>query len=186
MKSSVRPIGLVLGLLLAGAASAAESQYLILKGQKSGAIKGSVTVKGLEGAIQVDSIFHEILSPRDAASGLPTGQRQHKPFVVNVPVDKAWALLYSVMVTNENLTTVQLRVLAPSTNASGAGTGALASQRVVTLTNANIADIKEYTVDGTNGKPAHNELQISFTYQKIEWTWTDGGITAYDDWEARN
>jgi type VI secretion system secreted protein Hcp len=26
--------------------------------------------------------------------------------------------------------------------------------------------------------------EISFTYQKIEWTWTDGGITADDDWEA--
>jgi type VI secretion system secreted protein Hcp len=24
----------------------------------------------------------------------------------------------------------------------------------------------------------------SFTYQKIEWTWLDGGITASDDWEA--
>jgi type VI secretion system secreted protein Hcp len=24
----------------------------------------------------------------------------------------------------------------------------------------------------------------SFTYQKITWTWLDGGITAQDDWEA--
>jgi len=23
------------------------------------------------------------------------------------------------------------------------------------------------------------------TYEKIEWTWNDGGITADDDWEAR-
>jgi hypothetical protein len=23
------------------------------------------------------------------------------------------------------------------------------------------------------------------TYQKIEWTWNDGGVTANDDWEAR-
>ena len=27
--------------------------------------------------------------------------------------------------------------------------------------------------------------EIAFTYQKIEWTWTDGGITAGDDWESR-
>jgi hypothetical protein len=25
---------------------------------------------------------HEIVSPRDSASGLPTGKRQHKPFVI--------------------------------------------------------------------------------------------------------
>ena len=26
--------------------------------------------------------------------------------------------------------------------------------------------------------------EIAFTYQKIEWTWNDGGLTAMDDWEA--
>ena len=24
--------------------------------------------------------------------------------------------------------------------------------------------------------------QVAFTYQKITWTWNDGGITATDDW----
>jgi type VI secretion system secreted protein Hcp len=27
--------------------------------------------------------------------------------------------------------------------------------------------------------------EITLTYQKIEWTWTDGGVTAEDDWESR-
>ena len=26
--------------------------------------------------------------------------------------------------------------------------------------------------------------EVSFTYQKIEWTWNDGGLMAGDDWEA--
>ena len=26
---------------------------------------------------------------------------------------------------------------------------------------------------------------ISFTYQKIEWTWVDGGITSTDNWETK-
>ena len=25
---------------------------------------------------------------------------------------------------------------------------------------------------------------IAFTYQKIEWTWVEGGVTASDDWET--
>jgi hypothetical protein len=31
----------------------------------------------------------EIVSPRDAASGLPTGKRQHKPFVISMELDKS-------------------------------------------------------------------------------------------------
>ena len=27
--------------------------------------------------------------------------------------------------------------------------------------------------------------EVAFTYQKIEWIWTDGNETAMDDWEAR-
>ena len=44
----------------------------------------------------------------------------------------------------------------------------------VKLTNASISDRHEHGATE----------QISFTYQKITWTWIDGGITAEDDWEA--
>ena len=26
--------------------------------------------------------------------------------------------------------------------------------------------------------------EVSFTYQKIEWIWTDGGLSTEDDWET--
>ena len=29
------------------------------------------------------------------------------------------------------------------------------------------------------------DIRGGVVYQKIEWTWNDGGITAEDDWEAR-
>ena len=45
----------------------------------------------------------------------------------------------------------------------------------IELLNANIASIDE-------GFP--NTENISFTYQRIIWTWTEGGITAEDDWET--
>lgn len=35
----------------------------------------------------------EIVSPRDAASGLPTGKRQHKPFVITKELDKSSLVL---------------------------------------------------------------------------------------------
>lgn len=35
----------------------------------------------------------QIVSPRDAASGLPTGKRQHKPFVITKELDKSSPML---------------------------------------------------------------------------------------------
>ena len=35
------------------------------------------------------SFMQEVVSPRDAASGLPTGKRMHKPFVITKELDKS-------------------------------------------------------------------------------------------------
>lgn len=154
--------------------------YLKLKGQKTGPINGSVTQKGRENKIAVISINHDIISPRDPASGLPTGKRMHKPFVITKELDKASPLLYSVLVNNENITEWELQFWQPS------ATGAEKQHYTVKLTNANIASISFRMLNNKDPnlmKFAEFE-EIAFTYQKIEWTWTDGGITAMDDWEA--
>jgi type VI secretion system secreted protein Hcp len=154
-------------------AEAALNAYLTLKGQKQGSIKGSVTQKGREGAIRIETASHEIVSPRDAASGLPTGKRQHKPFVITKKIDKSTPLLNSMLVNNENIPEWKLEVFEPNAK------GSEAPMYTVKLINANIASIKVVT----NEDGSLQEV-ITFTYQKIEWTWTDGGIMAMDDWEA--
>jgi type VI secretion system secreted protein Hcp len=154
--------------------------YLKLKGQKSGEIKGSVTQKGREGKIMVIAVSHDIVSPRDAASGLPTGKRMHKPFVITKELDKSSPLLYNLLVHNENITEWELQFWQPS------ATGAEKQHYTVKLLNANIASI-----DFRMANNKHPDLmkfseyeEVAFTYQKITWTWVDGGITAEDDWEA--
>ena len=159
--------------------------YLKLKGQKSGEIKGSVTQKGRENKIMVIAVSHEIISPRDAASGLPTGKRMHKPFVITKELDKASPILYQVLCTNENVSEWELQFWTPQLRAT-AGTGTEVQHFTVKLTNANIASINFRMANNKHPdlmKFAEYE-EISFTYQKIEWTWNDGGITAGDDWEA--
>ncbi len=154
--------------------------YLKLKGQKQGELKGSVTQKGREGKIAVIAVSHEIVSPRDAASGLPTGKRMHKPFTITKELDKSTPLLYNVLVNNENIPEWELQFWTPSS------TGAEKQHYTIKLTNANIASIGFRM---SNNK--HPDLmkfaeyeEVAFTYQKIEWHWNDGGITAMDDWEA--
>jgi len=155
-----------------------------LKGQKQGEIKGGVTQKGRENSILVTSISHSIVSPRDIQSGLPTGQRQHKPLTVTIPLDKSAPLLYNALCTNENVSEMSLFFWTPQIKAT-TGSGSEVQQYTIKLVNANISSIDEITTTDTNGLNPKPALRVSFTYQKIQWTWNDGGITALDDWEAR-
>ena len=159
----------------------AVTAYLTLKGQKQGEIHGSVTQKGRENSIQVYSFDQEIAVPRDAASGLPTGKRQHKPLVIVKEIDKSSPPLWNALVTNENLIAWELKIWQPAVGPT------LVEKQIytITLTNANVASIHQSLIGGdpTNSKIPLCE-EISFTYQKIQWTWNDGGITAVDDWSA--
>jgi len=154
--------------------------YLKLKGQKQGELKGSVTQKGREGKIAVIAVTHEIISPRDAASGLPTGKRMHKPFVITKELDKSSPLLYNALINNENIPTWELQFWHLSS------TGVEQQYYTIKLTNANISSI-DFRMDN-NKHPdlmKYSEYEVvAFTYQKIEWIWTEGGISAMDDWEA--
>jgi type VI secretion system secreted protein Hcp len=155
--------------------------YLKLKGQKQGQIKGSVTQKGREGKIMVIAASHEVVSPRDLASGLPTGKRMHKPFIITKEVDKSSPLLYNALVNNENITEWELQFWIPNIS-FGTGIGTEKQYYTVRLTNANISDICFHMLNNKNpelSRYAEYE-EISFTYQKISWTWVDGGIMAED------
>ena len=154
--------------------------YLTLKGQKQGDIQGGVTQKGREHSILVHSFSHEIISPRDPASGLPTGKREHHPVHILKEIDQSSPPLWTALVNNENLIEWQLKIWAPS------ATGVETQIYTITLTNASIASIREYMPD--NEDPTKIKLplleELTFTYQKIEWVWTKGTITAEDDWES--
>lgn len=117
----------------------------------------------------------EIVSPRDAASGLPTGKKMHKPisFVVSL---------------NDNTIT---EVIAPRDMATGQATGKSSSAPTAIVSKGTYSWIKDsfdkgykQSVKSTpfeNGEfslPAdcddgNYELEISFTYQKIEMRYGD-------------
>ena len=154
--------------------------YLRLKGQRTGEIRGSVTQKGREGKIMVIAVDHELSSPRDPSSGLPTGKLMHKPIRITKELDRSSPLLEKVLTTNENLTTWELRFwrLSP--------TGTEVNPYTMRLTNANIINIEFHMPNNKNPDlQGYAEFEeVSFIYQRIDWTWTDGAITAYADWSA--
>ncbi len=154
--------------------------YLKIVAQRQGPILGSVTQKGREGTIQVIAVMHEIVSPRAPASGRPTGKRTHKPFVITKLIDRASPLLYGILTSNENIPTFVLQFFRPDAS------GIEKQHFTIQLTNANISAIN-FRMPNTRSKfgmqmPEREE--VAFTYQKISWTWNEGGISADDDWET--
>lgn len=157
------------------------AMYLKMKGQKQGEIKGGTTIKGHEGTMSVYGILQGIKSPRDPASGLPTGKRRHGPIQISVGLDKAVPLCYNLMTNNENISTWKLEywgAVHKGSASAAVGTGH-ALLYTVELVNGNLCNIESITT--VNGVIM---FLLGFTYQKITWTWQDGGITATDDWEA--
>jgi type VI secretion system secreted protein Hcp len=156
------------------------SAYLRLTGETQGEIKGSVTQRGREDSIEVIGSSHLMSAPRDPASGLPRGKRQHNPFVIIKNVDKSSPLIYQLLTQNENITEWKIDYWRPSSS------GKEEQFYSVELVNASVAKIEFEQLNNKypENMPHAERESIHFCYQKIIWTWVDGGITAEDDWEA--
>ena len=154
--------------------------YLKLTGDTQGEVKGSCTQAGREDSMEIIGVSHEVTSPRDAASGLPTGKRVHKPLTVTKAIDKATPLLMNLLTNNENISSWKIQYWRPSR------AGKEEQHYTVELVNASVSSIRVEQLNNKYPENMKHEVRehISFTYQKIIWTWEDGGITAEDDWET--
>jgi type VI secretion system secreted protein Hcp len=126
-------------------------------------VKGQVSGVFSDTPIDVTAVSHEIVSPRDPQSGLPTGKRQHKPISITMAWGPTTPLFLNALVTNENLTTFRLSLMSDGQEVAR-----------IELTNASVA---QYDQHGDN-------VTFQFTYQKIQWTWLNPTVVASDDWEA--
>src|SRR5262245_37617023 len=102
------------------------AMYLIIKAEKQGTIKGGTTEKGQQDKIKVYGVLHGIMSPRDSASGLPTGKRRHGTIQIAIGLDKAIPPLLNVLCTNENIKTWTLEywsAVHKGSSSTAAGTG---------------------------------------------------------------
>jgi len=142
--------------------------YAKIKGKVQGDLTGGVAAAGYNGQIQVHSVEFGVGSPFDVATGMPTGKRVARPIKITKPFDKSSPLLHRSTVTNESLT------VDISYTVEGQGHKSYAT---LSLTNAMIRDFQNDTSFTGTGIET-----ISFTYTKVEFTWTDGGITSTDDW----
>ncbi|HTN44955.1 MAG TPA: type VI secretion system tube protein TssD [Flavipsychrobacter sp.] len=157
------------------------NSYLVVVGEKQGTIKGGVIQKGREGWIEINAYHHEVVSPRDASSGLATGRRQHKPFVFTMDIDVSVIAFYNAFINGEKLKTVEVKCFSPQrTGASGGGVETL--HFTILLTNAAIVSMENEMLN--NNDPAlvnfEKRITIALVYESIQWTWVQGNKSAQD------
>jgi type VI secretion system secreted protein Hcp len=154
--------------------------HLKLKGQKQGQIDGDCTMKGREKTIEVIAVSHSVISPRDAASGMPTGKRQHKPYQITMQNGSQTPMLYYALVNNEMITEWTLQYYRPSPS------GAEEQYYTVALGQASIAsiDFKMANVKHPELTRFTEYLDVAFTYEKITWTHNKPQKQSEDDWNV--
>jgi len=157
----------------------ASSFYVSIKGQKQGDFHGE-TGKN-QTRIPILGFSYGVISPRDPASGLPTGKRQHKPVIIY----KEWGVisvqLFAALVTNEVLNPVVIEEVRTDP------TGKEAVYMEIRLTNAVVSEI-EIDPERVDDPPVWTNKEterISFVFQKIEIDNKVSKSSAADDWEAR-
>ena len=141
--------------------------YATIIGMEHGTIKGDCTVEGEENNIIVLSFEQMVTIPTDAVTGLPTGQRIHKPLSIIKYIDKSSPLLFGATCNGEQFS-IEIRLYRTN--------GSSLKEHYYT-----IKLIKAIAVEITSCTP--NKEKISFTYEKIVWTDEINGIEAEDSWK---
>jgi type VI secretion system secreted protein Hcp len=160
--------------------------YVKIEGTKQGVFKGESTRAAWQTQIPCYQFQHDVTSPRDVATGLPSGKRQHGPIKILKKLGAASPQLYQALCTNELLKTVLISFI---------GTSADGTEEVIytiKLTNATISTISQETIlpEATATKPKKTDASsdvceyqwVSIAYQKIEWESKIGRTAAVDDW----
>ena len=76
---------------------AALDAYMNITGETQGEIKGDVGLVGREDSILVKRYGCSVSTAYDAASGLPSGKRQHRPIQILKEIDSATPLLFQAL-----------------------------------------------------------------------------------------
>ena len=152
-----------------------------VKGSKQGDLKPSPGFKDQHGTVPhhqfaTEEFHFATTSPRDPASGQPTGQRMHTPVTFVMALGPATPQLYMALATNEVLPIVVFDCYGTDKG------GKLALAHSVKLTNASVASIGFHQPNCKD--PAQTKYdgceEVALTFEKIELT--NGAVTAVEEW----
>jgi type VI secretion system secreted protein Hcp len=161
----------------------AETVHLYLKANGSD-IQGESTQTSLGRENSIECLYYEqeVMTAREAGSGMATGRRTYKPLLIRKRIDKASPLIAKTLVQNTVIEGV-FKFFRPSPT----GDGTTEQFYTVKIKQGRIATQKQIVPDtfipATSQEPPMEE--VSFVFHTIEWTYTNGGITHEDTWNAQ-
>jgi len=161
----------------------AETVHLFLKANGKD-IKGESTQTSLgrEGSIECVYYEQQVISAREAGSGLATGRRQYPPLLIRKRVDKASPLLIKALTENQ-VVEGELKFFRPQPK----GDGTTEQFYTVTFKQGRINSIKQMVPDTIVPASSTDPMleEVTFVFHTISWTVTDGGVTHEDSWSQQ-
>jgi type VI secretion system secreted protein Hcp len=161
----------------------AETVHLYLKANGTD-IKGESTQVSLgrDGSIECVYYEQEVITAREAGSGLATGRRQYQPLLIRKRIDKSTPLLMKALCENQVIE-ASFKFFRPNPT----GDGTTEQFYTVNFKQGRINTIKQVVPDtivpATSKDPALEE--VAFVFHTIGWTYTNGGVTHEDSWSAQ-
>ncbi|WP_283149510.1 Hcp family type VI secretion system effector [Silvimonas soli] len=152
--------------------------YMWLKDDGGADIKGSVTVQGREGSVEVVEFTHGVRIPTDGNTGKLTGTRVHEPLVFFKETDASSPYLYKAVTSGQTLKSVEIKwyKIDDAGNEVEYFNTKLDNVKVVGVSPV-MHNIKE------PGKEKYNHPEkVEMRYEKITWAYKDGNIIHSDSW----
>jgi type VI protein secretion system component Hcp len=120
-------------------------------------------------------VSEAIISPRDAASGLPTGKRMHKPFVITKEIDRSSPLLLNALNSHEVLPSLEITYAGKPDNFCGA-TGRTKASSGLGGGKVSLQDITFRTIK----KVSPNTEEITFDYGTMTVTGSSSDVVCQE------
>ena len=156
--------------------------YMWIKDDGGADVKGSVTVQGREGSVEIVAFNNGVSIPTDANTGKLTGTRVHRPIRLTKETDAATAYLYKAVTSGQTLKSVEIKWYKID------DAGKEKEYFNTKLDNVKVVAVEPKMLDIKN--PAfdkHNHLEdIELRYEKITWSYKDGNIIHTDTWTERS
>ncbi len=154
--------------------------YLTLEGNDQGEMKGDCAQEGdKKETILVYALDHEVEIPTDTHTGLPAGQRIHRPLIVTKKIDPASPLICQACCNGEHLAKFELHFYAINAD------GKEELYYKIILTDSIIVKVETFfpLTFLPESAPYHHMEKVYFTYSGIEWSHELASKSASDDWK---
>lgn len=152
--------------------------YMQISGNSQGVLEGDVTESGKEDLHAIFAIDHEIEIPRDSMTGLPTGQRIHKPLSVTTHLSPSVPKIYQMCTFGEQ-GSVEIHYWRTDDRGQDEHYFTIKLDDAIIM---NMSHYKPMTILPEN-ETYGDMITLSFSYSAISWIDELTGIETRDDWK---